>query len=380
MITFLLFGRFQIQMSDGRVETITDTMAARVLAFLAYHNRFCSRLEIIRGCWGPHKLEGKEKLEDDAYNRQISNLRTIFTKTLGVDWEDYILIQPNGLQLRTETFTTDLSRLNDLLAVGLDVQRPAAERLARLRETYTLRRGYLLDGMHCDWVVSYDGGARVLVESRWDEIKRTIATLDEQPQNTSGGVAPTACYTGVDEWLPVLRDMIANATEEIILYGINFHIAIPTMRAILLDRLRAGVSVKILLLDPQGPWLSHMAQAIGNDEQELQSQGMASLNGLHGIRKKWDAEKSTLDADAASGTFEFRTFDSIIHGRIYAIDPAHDTGKLLLCPYVFGVSPSQLPCYLWQYSIQAPYNTYIRELRRLWGEPTNRDHIMITEA
>lgn len=79
ILKFQLIGSFQLGVADNPLIPIADSMAARILALLAFEGRLCMRDEIVRRCWGEQRVAGRERLEDDAFPKQVSNVRAIFT-------------------------------------------------------------------------------------------------------------------------------------------------------------------------------------------------------------------------------------------------------------------------------------------------------------
>ena len=310
---FYLLGAFEVE-TGGVRSPIGDTLAAKMLAYLAFRNRFCSHDEIAFAVWGkPKEVKGgkpgvssKGKVDDDAYQRQVSNLRALLTD-LGLPPQDYVLIQPNGLQLHDGAFTTDVSRFDECLRLGLNVSLTADVRLEALQEAERLRRGYFLDGMHCEWIIAQDRGARADYAAKFQAIRQEIDALRRaQDRAQSGGRVPF--HDGFYQALPTLRQSIGDASQEIIFYGIDFRVTIPVILDLLQDKLRAGVHVKFLMLDCEAMAMAGLAAMIDDSETTLRNECRVALHRLETLAKQF------------GGLVEIATYDGFIPGRMYGID------------------------------------------------------------
>ena len=368
MIKFLLLGAFECEVGSADRKPLGDALAAKILAFLAYQARFCGRDEIVAACWGSAKVSGRGKLDDEAYKKQIMNIRAIFTDRLRLSSDEYFFSQSNGAELREGTFTTDLIEFNELFATGQNAALPKNEREAALQQAQGLRRGYFLDRIDCEFVVTQDGGARKDWAARFQDVRREIELLRQSDEVTGSG--KITYYASLYDLLPTMRKVIATASHEIILYGLNFHATVPYAFDSLLGRLRSRVSVKVLMLDPNGNWRDAMAETTDNDALTLQVEGASSLRWLRELAAR--VLRETQAAGAPMPGLEVALFDDLIHGSIFAIDPDSDSGSLFYLPYMNGVSPARLPGYYWPNSPDSPHGSFVSELRRLWGKANNK--------
>ncbi len=353
-IHFSLLGPFEAHIGATERIPLGDAMAAKILAFLAFHGRFCTKDEIIAGCWGANKIEDEDKLDDGAYQKQIYKLREVFTDVLALSWRDYFHAQPNGAELIDGTFTTDIVRLDTLLSIGMTTEQPATARLEALQRADSLRRGVFLDGMHSEWVVSQVGGARKAygekVQAMNREIAKLQAAIDADRQN------PISFCDDFYQALPHLCKAIEEACHEITFYGMDLRVTIPVIYDLLQDRLKAGVKVRFLLLNPDGRWPKDLAAVIGDEESTLRDECRTSLRKLTALSKQL-AETSLL---------EVATFDSPILGRMFGTDINYSGGKVFYSPYMSGAVPTRLPSYIWPHRQEGPYQFYAAALRQSW--------------
>lgn len=361
IIHFYLLGSFEAQVGTaaGR-KPLGNALAAQILAFLAYQNRFCSRNEIVKACWGAAEAAG---VNDEAYKRQIYKARDIFPEVLGVPSQDYFHFQSGGAELKDGTFITDLMQFNRLLKTAADQSQSDVIRLNAYRQADKLRRGYLLDGMGCEWIVSQSGGARKTLTERVKAMQVDFESL--QASNDAGGPNRVQYCNGFYDAIPALRKAVGSASREIVLYGINFHVTIPMINDLLFDRLHNGVKVKFLLVDPESERIKELAAIVNEDEQVLRDECALSL-------RKIDTLSKLLNKAGQSSQIEVSTFDGMAPSCMYAID--HDTaaGQLFYFPYMNGVTPTRLPGYLWSRRPDTPYNFYTSELKRMWNAETNK--------
>lgn len=353
-----MLGGFEVEVGDANRQTVSDTMAARILAYLAYRREFCSRDEIVRACWGPNKVSGRNRLEDEAYQRQVSNVRALLG-SWGVAWQECLLCQPNGLQLRDGAYTTDLLHFNDLLEIGLDPVAETADRLKALQEADGLRRGYLLDGMHCEWIVAQDGGARSDYSARVQRLRREMLQLQSPPLAAGQTSKYIAYCDGFYEVIPQLRSALIGALEEIVLCGVSLHLTIPVVQDVLLERMRAGVSIRVLLLNPESPRLNDYAELMASDVLTLRQENALSLHRLGTLGKQIKGV-----ASAGVGCLQVGLIERAIQGRVCAIDSNTDRGQVFYFPYLDGVSDVQLPGYVWQRIADGPFLAHVGTLSR----------------
>lgn len=354
IVSFFLLGSFEVQVGSSARQAVGDTIASKILAYLAFRNQFSSRDDIVRACWGPNKVTGRDKLEDEAYQRQISNLRSLLT-SMGVTWQDHLLAQPNGLQLREGTFTTDLMRFDELIRLAFDPELLEADRLKPMQEADSLRRGYLLDGMNCEWIVSEDGGARNIYSQRVQQLRRELLLL-QTPRSGAGAPPKSVIYfDGFYDVIPQLRAAIASAVDEIILFGISLHLTVSVIQDVLLERVRSGVPVRILLLDPDSPRMLDYAKVTANDAVVLRQECELTIRRLAAL-----AEQTS--GMLAARAMEVMRVDTAIQGRLYAIDPKGEHGQVFYFPYLSGVTPVRVPGYFWQPNADIPYSTHLSQL------------------
>jgi hypothetical protein len=380
IVNFHLLGPFEAQVGTANRESLGDSKAAQIVAFLAFRNRFCTKDEIIAACWGANRLEDGENerdplpsqpsrssslplppLNDDAYQKQIYKARDIFTDVLKLPWQDYFHSQSNGAQLKDGTFSTDVIRFDELFRIGTDDGQSAAVRLESLQKADRLRRGYLLDGMHSEWIVSQENGARKDYASKVQTMHRNIQQL-QAASDLSGGTNRVPFCDGFYEAIPILRKAISEASREIIFYGIDLRVTIPVILDLLQERLQAGVRVKVLLLDPNAGWSTSLAPAISDSVETLREECRVSLRRLEALSKRRGIE---------AGLLEVSTFDGLCPGRLFGVDPDHSGGQLFYFPYMNGVAPTRLPGYIWPHRQDGPYTFYASELRRFWSNASN---------
>jgi len=356
IVNFYLLGPFEAQVGNGEKRPLGDALAAKILAFLAFHNRFCTKDEIIVGCWGTHKLEGSEQLDDEAYQKQIYKLREVFKDILGVPWQDYFHAQPNGAQLLDETFKTDVVSFDTLLDTGMSDGKPAASRLNSLQRADRLSRAIFLDGMHCEWIVSQTGGARKAYGAKIQAMHREIDQL-QRAIDADGPYGVPYC-DGYFHALHLLRKAIEEATHDITFYGIDLRVTIPVVYDLLEGRLRAGVKIRFLLLNPDGQWPKELAPAIGDNEATLRHECRTSLQRLTALSTQL-GETSLLD---------IATFDNPVFARMIGTDLNHSAGQLFYFPYMNGIIPTRLPGYIWPHRQDGPFQFYAGELQGLWDK------------
>lgn len=355
-LRFLLLGPFACEWDFSGRKLIGDSLAAKIVAYLAYQNRFCSHTEIIQNCWTMNVLTKRDTVDEDAYRKQIYFVHKLFNEEIGLPWKEFFFSEPNGAQLREGTFTTDVVAFDTLLAANLDIAQPESSRLATLQRAERLSRGYLLDGMNCSWITSKAGGARREYSDKMEQVRHEVRSLKAAEDAVIG--QRVYYYKGFHDAIPALRQAIAEAAHEIVFHGMDLRLTIPVLIDLLYDRLRAGVRITFHLLDPEGHWTKDLAYMIGDGEQELREECSVSLRRLASLSKQ-------LSNNGVMPGLEVSLYDGMIPARTYAIDPEHAGGRLFYFPYAVGTLPTQLPCYVWPHRENGPFTFYAANLRKI---------------
>ena len=370
MVTFRLLGSFEIQIGESASLPLGDTLAAKILAYLAFERRYCTRDEIVAACWGAEKVTGKSRLEDEAYQKQVSLLRNMMSG-LGLPPASHLNAEPGGLELREGTFTTDVMRFDELVETTGSVE----ERLAGLLEAEGMRRGYFLDGMHCPWIVADGNGARRRYAAKFQQIRKTIEEL-QSGGRPNGSALPLVSYCdGLYDAIPHLRAMIAGATREIILCGFSLHLTVHVLYDLLQERLSSGVAITVMMLDPNGRWIKGVILHTGNDEETQKQEGLLALRRLVSLREHAALQLATDAAASNVGILNILMFDTIVSGRFCAVDLSAETGRLFYFPYLRSTVPSLIPGYVWTPRQEGPFPSYVSELRGIGR--LSRDHAQL---
>lgn len=164
---------------------------------------------------------------------------------------------------------------------------------------------------------------------------------------------------------------IASARKEIWFFGTNFHISAVERRPILLERLRSGVNIRYLILNPFIPHLEQVARDFGQSKRELEVECLKGMNDLIELRRRWDAERGR-----SAAALEIRLFDTTPRARLYVFDPDDPAGRTMFVPYLNRVNSPNLPGYLLENSETGVFRSYFDALRIMWNESTPLDTLL----
>jgi hypothetical protein len=164
----------------------------------------------------------------------------------------------------------------------------------------------------------------------------------------------------------VLGDLgaeIRRANHEIWFFGTNFHVSAVDQRPLVLEKLKQGVRVRYLFLNPTVPNLQLIADDFGQPLEELRQECLKGLRDVLELQKRWQLAGSP-------GELQIRVYDRTPSARMYVFDPDSPTGHSIYVPYMHGFNSPNLPAYLFENTETGVARAYLAGLTRMWNTAT----------
>ncbi|HEU4688405.1 MAG TPA: DUF5919 domain-containing protein [Vicinamibacterales bacterium] len=161
-----------------------------------------------------------------------------------------------------------------------------------------------------------------------------------------------------------LGSEIGRATQEIWLFGTNFHISTVDRRPALLEKLQSGVHVRYLILNPAVPNLDVVAADFGQSVDELRQECLKGLRNVLELKQQWEAVRSR---SRKPGQLEIKLYDRTPSARMYVFDPRVPSGHSIYVPYMHGFNSPNLPGYLFENTQNGVAQAYFGGLLKLWS-------------
>jgi hypothetical protein len=158
---------------------------------------------------------------------------------------------------------------------------------------------------------------------------------------------------------------LATARTEVWCLGSSFYISTDTYRDKLLDKLRSGVSLHFLVLNPDSPALSRSASMLNAPESELNDQIRAGLRSL--LKLMLEAKK----LDAGAGQVFVKLTSEQIASRLYFFDPKTPDGATYIVPQVNRANSQSLPGFLLRNKEAKYHETFFAGMQRLWNSESS---------
>ncbi len=168
-----------------------------------------------------------------------------------------------------------------------------------------------------------------------------------------------------NDYLGELSKLIAEAKDEVLFFGTDFHITVEDKREDLLKKLSEGVNIKYLVLNPKSKRLDLLASDFDVNTEKLRSESQDGLQGLITLNQRWSEVKNRSENP---GSLEVRLFEASPKMRAYFFDGATGHGRAYLVPYMNKLNSPQSPGYLFSVKKDGVAEIYLAGIRKLWQE------------
>ncbi len=151
--------------------------------------------------------------------------------------------------------------------------------------------------------------------------------------------------------------LIREAKKEIFWIGASFHYTLPNCRQLVVDRVTAGLTFRVLIADPAGLDYKSTARSFGQTQEEL---------GLETDRTVSACQVISASLTHAIGSFSLRTIDYALPLGVYFFDPTLSTGSMMLVPHIPGNDAPVEPGFLFRRIERGPLCDYYEMYDQLW--------------
>lgn len=192
------------------------------------------------------------------------------------------------------------------------------------------------------------------------QVKTTIEKQGfEASSSDIKGIGILRYWKRSNDFLPHIREAIANASSEIWISGASFYLSVPDNEDLLIDRAQHGVKIHYLFLDPYGSNLEAVAKTFSQSADELRQEGLITITALNRIRKKMSPSHRE--------NIQIRLFNESPRARFYIFDPADPNSNTFFVPHVNSINSPAVPGFLLS---NAPYGLaqiYISSVKDFWN-------------
>lgn len=179
----------------------------------------------------------------------------------------------------------------------------------------------------------------------------------------NAGARPKSIYPKSSQFQNDIGSYFASTHSEVWIQAIGVHSHLPSRMDEVVSRLKAGVKVKYLVLDPYSSKLPIAADGVGTTSKDLHAQCLLSTHGLLRLYREWAKVRASAPRQ---GELEIRFYDDIPRSRLYVFDPNAATGTTVLVPYMNRHSSLTLPAIAFSNSSRDTVGGYLASFERLW--------------
>ena len=139
-----------------------------------------------------------------------------------------------------------------------------------------------------------------------------------------------------------IGELIEQATQQILFRGVHFNISVSDRRSIFLKKLKEGVNLHFIILDPDSESVDITAESYNMRPEELKAECMLGIEIFKGFLS--DYEDLKRDGEKIGDLKIFLASD-LPRARFYLFDPQSSFGIVIFTPYVDQLRSSHSPSY-----------------------------------
>lgn len=144
---------------------------------------------------------------------------------------------------------------------------------------------------------------------------------------------------------------------------------LPTKQIQIIEKLKNGVNIRYIVLDPLSPTMPWVAKDFGLPLERLEAENKTSLYALINLRNEWEKIKN---GSPVPGHLEIRLLDGQLHTRMYVFDRTSSNGSTILVPYMNQHGSMTLPAFNFS---NGTYSTLLSEywasFEKIWNNSTD---------
>jgi hypothetical protein len=165
-------------------------------------------------------------------------------------------------------------------------------------------------------------------------------------------------------------DLLLRSKKEVFCIGATMFYTFNNRRQAILQKLREGVTIRVLIASPDGQAYPRNAEMFGQSVAELQRESTMTIEGFRAVMRDWERIRSTIP-EASRGQLIVKTLDSVFPTGFYF----HDVGTespldMLLVPHVIGQDAPEIPAYRVPIQQKAIIKYYYDSFRKRWDAGT----------
>lgn len=154
---------------------------------------------------------------------------------------------------------------------------------------------------------------------------------------------------------------LAGAQSEIWFVGTTFYISVDENEDSLLAKMRSGVTLNFIVIDPRSEALASSARALSTDESQLQEQCLSGLRVLARMKRRL----AQIGSEHAA-RLNVRLSRDKLQMRAYFFDPMSARGTTYVVPQINYSSSQVLPGYLVRHDHRDLPGAYFAGARQFW--------------
>lgn len=157
-------------------------------------------------------------------------------------------------------------------------------------------------------------------------------------------------------------DLIQETETEMLFSGINFFVTFSNNREHIINRVKSGVSVRVVMINPYGRAAQAIAADIGVAVQKIRSE---SSETLLAIKEVMDST-AVASKEWTAGGVEVRLVDSEVHSRAYIFTSSAIT-NVALVPFMYGSDSTGMPALKFEGCERGAAKNYKAAFEKLWS-------------
>ncbi len=154
---------------------------------------------------------------------------------------------------------------------------------------------------------------------------------------------------------------LKDAETEVLLIGTVLYRTPKEARGAIVDAVKRGVKVYLLVADPDGAHYPANASFFRDSTAELKKEFEATIAGYLTIRADLQPH------GVLPGEFELRIVDRVFPSAMYFYDAQTPKGKLVLVARDFDKNAPEMPAFLFQTTAGGPVTRYYQSAKELWN-------------
>lgn len=162
-------------------------------------------------------------------------------------------------------------------------------------------------------------------------------------------------------------DLLLKSKKEVFCIGATMFYTFNNRRQAILQKLREGVTIRILIATPDGEAYARNAEMFGQSIADLQRESAMTIEGFRAVMAEWESIRPTIP-EASRGQCILKTVDAVFPTGFYFYDVVTDTpSDMLMVPHVMGHDAPEIPGYRVPVKQKAIIQHYYNSFAKIWN-------------